>query len=299
MKICLAIVSAVVVAGGLLAAPATQAAPAAKQYKTCAQLKNDYPNGVAQTKGTATAAVNAGNKRPRVSSAVYKSNNRLDREFRGYICVSTAVQTIPPAPVPVTPPPPAPANLTVIAQTPKRPDTQANFAISWQMPTAANVSTYTVSLSNGSSKTVTWAEGVATTPEVRTYTVNAFGPFGTPVTISVVGNNSVGAGTPSTTSFTTPPEPKRTITVEISAGTGDCSDYRFCYISITNSSGGRDIHNTMGTWSYEAQPGSTHTAFVRASWPNASTCTIKFDGVVASTQTSNGSDAYCYITAPR
>jgi len=285
----------------LLGAPAAQAAPAAKQYKTCAQLKIKYPNGIAQTRSAAATAVKVGNNQPRVSSAVYKSNKRFDRADKGFICVSKAIPTPQPAPVPVPvmPAPPQPANLAVSGQTPLRSDTQANFSVSWQMPTAANVNTYTVSLSNGSSKTVTWAEGVDTTAAVRTYTVNAFGPFGTPISITVVGNNSVGAGTPASTSFTTPPEPKRTITVEISAGSGDCSGSRFCYISITNSTGGKDIYRAMGTWTYEAQPGTIHSAYVSASYSNASVCTVKFDGVVAATQTSNGAAADCYVRAPR
>lgn len=57
------------------------------RYSSCADLLAKYPNGVAQSKAKARAAVSDGFARPRVSSSLYKTNNRrLDRDRDGVMC---------------------------------------------------------------------------------------------------------------------------------------------------------------------------------------------------------------------
>ena len=296
-RLALVLASSVLLSALGVSAPATAAQPQ-RSFDSCKELKKQYPNGVARSSKAAQLAYKDGKRRPPVRKRIYKRNKELDKRGDGYVCASTRPVSVPQPAAPVPQPPQQVANLTVVGETPTRQDQRANFNISWQVPAAADVTSYLVRLSDGSSKTVFPSEGVYTTPAVRTYTAQAFGPFNTPVEISVVAINVVGQSIPAIAQFTTPPEPKRTITVEISAGSGDCSGWNFCYVSITNDTGGQDIHDSMGTWSYEARPGLSLYAYVSASYPNPSTCTIKFDGVVVSTQTSNGTNAWCSARVP-
>ncbi len=281
------------------------AMPTVKEYASCAALTKNFPNGIAKSKSAARAAVVANNQRPRVSLEIYKANRRFDKTRAGYICnqnkpVSSEISPVAQAPVPQVPQ--QVANLTVVPKNPVRSDLQSDFFISWQIPEAVDVLRFTVNLSNGSSKTVYKYEGAATSPDVLTYTVNGFGPFATKVEISVVAVNSVGLSPQTSTSFTTPSQPKQTVTVEITAGTGDCSYPRFCYVKVSNSTGGTDVYSEMGSWTFEANPGVRIFAYVRAHVQPASSsvCTIKFDGVVASTQTTNSySSAACDAYVPR
>lgn len=296
-RLALVLVASVLVSALGVSAPATAAQPQ-KSFDSCKELKKQYPKGVAQSSKAARLAFNDGKRRPPVRKSVYNKNKELDKRGDGYVCASTRPVSVPQPAAPVPQPPQQVANLTVVGQTPTRQDQRANFNISWQMPAAADVTSYLVRLSDGSSKTVLSNEGVYTTPAVRTYTAQAFGPFNTPVEISVIAINAVGQSSPAIAQFTTPPEPKRTITVEISAGSGDCSGYNFCYVSITNATGGTDVHYSMGSWSYEANPGLSVYAYVSAGYQNSSTCTIRFDGAVVATQTSNGSHAWCSARVP-
>lgn len=69
------------------AAPGHAAMPMSTKYASCADLLAVYPNGVAQSKAKARAAVRNGFARPRVSSTLYKANNgRLDRDRDGVMC---------------------------------------------------------------------------------------------------------------------------------------------------------------------------------------------------------------------
>lgn len=272
-------------------------------YQTCAELRERFPNGIARTSKDAAKAVKRGLVKPKVSPGAYAANSRLAGSVSGYLCTRPkASESAPPAPSAVPTPPQPVANLTVAARTPTRQSTVADFSVSWQVPSAADVSNFVVRLPDGSSKTVYPSEGVFTTPDVKTFTVQAFAPFSTSVTVTVIANNAIGTSTPSTFTFVTPPEPKRTVTVEITAGTGECAStieiWRFCYITYTNETGGTEQPLRMGTWSYEAKPGLTVTAYVTADGGNRSTCTIKFDGVVVAEQNASRG-AWCYATVPR
>lgn len=67
--------------------PSHAAQPNSTRYASCADLLAKYPNGVAQSKAKARAAVREGFARPQVSSSLYKTNNgRLDRDRDGVMC---------------------------------------------------------------------------------------------------------------------------------------------------------------------------------------------------------------------
>lgn len=69
------------------AAPSHAVQPTSTRYSSCADLLAKYPNGVAQSKAKARAAVRDGFARPKVSSSLYKTNNgRLDRDRDGVMC---------------------------------------------------------------------------------------------------------------------------------------------------------------------------------------------------------------------
>ncbi len=70
------------------AADATQ--PTAKRYSSCEKLLQDFPQGVAQSKPSATKSAKAGAVKPDVSAAVYRANSRLlDKNRDGVMCEST------------------------------------------------------------------------------------------------------------------------------------------------------------------------------------------------------------------
>lgn len=286
----------------LLAWAPASASPQSK-YESCSELRERFPNGVARTPKDAAKAVSRGRIKPKVDSNAYAANRHLEGGAPGYLCTRRDVaQTATTAPPPLPTPPQPVANLTASAKAPTRQSTAVDFSISWQVPSAADVSNFVVRLPDGSSKMIYPAEGVPTTPDVKTFTVQAFAPFATSVTVTVIANNGVGSSAPSVFTFMTPPEPKRTVTVEITAGTGECAStrevWRFCYIEYTNQTGGREEASRMGTWSYEAKPGLRVTAYVTADAGNPSTCTIRFDGVVVSEQTATRG-ARCTATVPR
>lgn len=274
------------------------------RYANCTELRKSFPNGIARSAAAARAAVANELRKPTVSATTYSPNARLDKARNGYFCTRGNQQqpTAPPAPIPQ--PPQQVANLTVVPKIPTRQSTAADFDISWQVPSAADISSFLVTLPTGASKTVFPSEGVATTSAIRTYTVQGFAPFSTSTTVTVTAQNSVGQSLPAVVTFATPAAPKRTITVEIVAGTGECAStrevFRFCYISITNASGGQDIYSRMGTWTYEANPGLPVSVFVGADAGNPNTCTTRFDGIVVSTQTTNGYNmASCFAVVSR
>ena len=290
------------VIASLLAWPPASASPQSK-YQSCSELRERFPNGIARTPGDAAKAVSRGRFKPKVDSSAYAANRHLEGGAPGYLCTRRDVaQTAQTVPAPLPSPPQPVANLTASAKAPTRQSTVVDFSISWQVPSAADVSNFVVRLPDGSSKTVYPAEGAPTTPDIKTFTVQAFAPFATSVTVTVIANNAVGSSAPSTFTFATPPEPKRTVTVEITAGTGECAStrdvWRFCYIVYTNQTGGREEASRMGSWSYEARPGLSVTAYVTADAGNPSTCTIRFDGVLVSEQTATRG-AWCSAVVPR
>ncbi len=88
-----AIVTAVLVsAGGVLVAPASQAAQPTKYYSSCAKLSKKYPAGVAKNAKAARRAVRAGFSRPATSPAAkrtyFENSSRLDRDGDGVACES-------------------------------------------------------------------------------------------------------------------------------------------------------------------------------------------------------------------
>lgn len=283
----------------LLHSPA-DAAPQARKYSSCKALNKKFPNGIAKSRAMAKEAVSFGNRKPRVSPSVYKANKSLDIYTEGYMCVRDAVVAAgpdtTPATAPTLTPPPAVANLTMSPQSPVRGDAAARFSAAWQVPVAASVESFVATLPDGTSKTVNFTDGVNITPDVRQYSIEGWAPFGHTVSLQVFGVNAAGRSPASTVTVQMPPAPKSTVTVQITAGTGDCGGWSWCYVNITNATGGTDTHGSMGTWSYEATPGLHVTAYVNAQAPNPSFCEIKFDGVVVSTQTSNGASAWCSST---
>lgn len=290
---------------GLIGGPATASTFTVKgQFANCKALNKKFANGLAKSRSAANEAVSYGYKRPRVSPALYKLNVLFDRTGDGAVCLVAAPLDEPSssdqqqAP-PESTAPPAVASLAVTANTPVRGDTQVIFNIGWQIPSAAPFTSFEVVLQDGSRKTVNRSDGVPVAPDVLGFAARGFGPFGATVTVSVTPYNLVVPGPASAASLQLPPAAKSTYTVEITAGSGPCVNkaaYISCYVSITNSTGGTDIHSSMGSWSYEASRGHVATAYVKAEYGNPSTCSIRIDGVVVSTQTSNGSTAWCAAT---
>ncbi len=75
------------VGGSLLfAAPAPAEDSMAHGMSTCAQVRADYPNGIAKTKAAARAAVRAGYRKPFVCKRVYRDLMRLDGNRNKALC---------------------------------------------------------------------------------------------------------------------------------------------------------------------------------------------------------------------
>lgn len=84
-RLVISVVVTVVLTG--IATPAHAAGFSSVRYSSCAALLSKYPNGVAQSKATARAAVRDGFARPYVSKSLYTTNNRrLDRDKDGVMC---------------------------------------------------------------------------------------------------------------------------------------------------------------------------------------------------------------------
>lgn len=301
-----AVASSLLVSGVSVGPAQASVSMANNQFTSCEKLNKKFTNGIAKSRSAADFAVVLGYLRPKVSSALFNLNRRFDAEKDGFVCpvlatsdddlyatpqegvVASQIST-----------PPQVSNLTLVANTPVRGDGQATFSIGWQIPSAASFNSFEVALQDGSRKTVNRSDGVAVTPDILGFSAKGFGPFGATVTVTVTAYNLALAGPPSVASLALPAAPKSTYTVEISAGSGSCRDAigtSRCFVSITNATGGNDVYDDLGTWSYEAPKGRRISAFVRALYPNPSICTIKIEGVVVATQTSNGSTAYCYAT---
>ena len=286
--------------------PVTNAVQNVKKYASCKALKKSYPKGVAVNKRAAKASWSKVMRKPPVKRKLYKQNIHLDKDRLGYVCVRPrATKPAPEVVAPLLQPPPTVANLMVVADTPTRQDTRAIFSISWQIPLAAatNINDFSVRLSNGEVATVNKWSGLATTPEVMTYTKKAYGLFDSSVTISVAANGPGGQGGWNVVPFRTPPEPKRTITVEITVSTIDTAGIDchrgwtndFCYARVWDQKYLLEIPSTL---TYEAPPRSLVIVETRRSTLGTSTCTIKFDGVVAFTLTDQTAYTRCYATTP-
>jgi len=80
-----AIVSVFILAG--ISAPAQATQGVAKKYSSCADLLEEYPNGVAKNKKARNKAVKGGFAKPKVSKSLYNTNGaRLDRDKDGVMC---------------------------------------------------------------------------------------------------------------------------------------------------------------------------------------------------------------------
>lgn len=67
------------------------------RYARCAQMREDFPNGVARSSAAAAAVVADGGRRARVSAATYAANRHLDKDHDGVACESRgATVTAPP-----------------------------------------------------------------------------------------------------------------------------------------------------------------------------------------------------------
>lgn len=283
-------------------APPSHAATvqAKNKFTGCESLNKKFPRGIAKSRASADFAAILGYRRPKVSPSVYKLNKRLDVDKDGFLCVDydpsadlDASESQSSDVTSATAPPPAVANLTVIANPAARGDSRATFNIGWQMPSAANFSSFEVRLQDGSTKFVQRADGVSVTPDVIGFTTQGFGPFGATVGVTVTPFNLLVPGPAASASLVLPAQPKSTYTVEISVGSGPCDGFLDCYVSWTNSTGAEEWDTKWGSWSYEASQGMYVKAYVSTKNGHPSTCTIKVEGVVASTQSSDWSDAFC------
>ena len=262
---------------------------AATVYDNCTQLRIDYPTGVASSRKVAKRAVRAGFERPAVSKRVFKKNRKLATPQRGrkLLC---PVRSMPPTEV--TPPPlvtaPQPvANLSAVADQPQRGDQRATFSISWQVPAAADINGFNVRLQDGSGKFVAFADGVFTTPSIKTFTVPAFGLFDAQVTVAVTATNSAGTSLPRITRLTLPSEPKVTYQVELRSTFRNCKDtYCYSFLSIANGPDEQSTTSDSQTKRYEAQPGANLYIYTSTSRPNDSGCAIIVDGVTVDARAS-------------
>ena len=72
-----------------VAAPPVVAAP---KFKSCDSLRQKYPNGVAENRSAARAAIEEGMERPKVSRSIYDANwEKLDGDYDGVICERATV----------------------------------------------------------------------------------------------------------------------------------------------------------------------------------------------------------------
>ena len=89
------VVAACVALLGVVAAPAYAVPTATQRFASCADLLAKYPNGVAKNKSAANRAAKDGFARPRVASAVYRTNSaRLDRDKNGVLCEQEVPQAV-------------------------------------------------------------------------------------------------------------------------------------------------------------------------------------------------------------
>jgi hypothetical protein len=296
----------VVVASLLLAATPAVGKQASAKYDSCSALRQDFANGVAKNSAAARLAVRNGYLLPAVRSAVYRVNRGDVWGFDGTICIRLAPKGPTPAPaVPTAVAPAVPtavANLGAAASSPVYPDTVARFTASWQMPTAAPVNIYEVTV-NGQRSSVNATSCIPAATAVSTCNYQGQAAFSQVVTVAVVAVNTSGAGPASSVQISMPAAPKSTRTVEIIAS-ANCYPfgnaypfYSLCYISVTNASGGRDVYKETGSWSFELPRNSGISVFALVSGSNTSpaTCTIKVDGTVIDTKTSTGDYASCGV----
>lgn len=260
-------------------------AHAAGNYESCAQMRQDFPTGVAQSRKAARQAVRAGFSRPAVSKSAFRLNRELVSGKRRAICLVKPSLPTYTAPTPVPAPQPV-ANLTVVADQPERRDANVTFTVSWQVPAAADITGFYVRLQDGSQTYISSPEGVLTTPEVKTFSKRAFGPFGAQVTVVVTAVNASGSSTPASFRLTLPEQPKLTYTVELKSTFQDCNRY-YCssYISIANGPEDRSTTNGSQTRTYEAEPGAYLFIYNDSMYGNETTCTITIDGVVVESYT--------------
>lgn len=71
----------------LAIAPAFGAALPIKAYSSCAELRQDYPRGLAATQAAADQVTTNPRKAPRVLAEAYVLNMDLDPKQRGRMCV--------------------------------------------------------------------------------------------------------------------------------------------------------------------------------------------------------------------
>ena len=94
-----AIVSVFILAG--ISAPAQATQGVAKKYSSCADLLEEYPNGVAKNKKARNKAVKGGFAKPKVSKSLYNTNGaRLDRDKDGVMCEQTGTSSSSRGPLP-------------------------------------------------------------------------------------------------------------------------------------------------------------------------------------------------------
>lgn len=294
------VVVLLVVASLFAGAPSASAIESGKKYSSCKQLNKKYKNGVALSKYFAGRAVEKGYLRPKVNSKIYwKNEPRLETSGNtGFLC-------------PRTPPPPAlnePSAVESLQVVPMRVAGRTDspgIGVCFGPPGLGNEredARYDIFL-NGQ----LWQEGV----EYRAYASSSGGycsdifpnievqplAAGTTYTVGVRARNDRGVGPILEASTTTPPQEsfdrygQTLITYEVSGSGGNYS------YTIETSSGGTSQGYTGNGAFYEDWFTKDKFVYVSLQNQNSSgsvTCTIKRNGVVYKTTTSDG--AYVIAT---
>ena len=300
MKRTMSMVVAVLVGLGMLvAAPPAQSTQPTAKFKNCKQLWKKYPNGVAVRGSNANRsafadyAVEDGFLRPKVLS--YKKFNKIKpaKRFR------TAGARFPqwlycgrPRPAQV---PPTPANFSA------QPSTVSSAVnLVFQEPVGVYPPPVYDIYVNGALNS-TYTTRVTPKDNVHTFTPLVFGlNYSTTYEMYVVARNEAGSSAPTpTVAVTTKAEPKRTYTLQYTAGcaSGNCS------VLLTNASGGTDRIDPTGggTWTFEISKKSYEIYSIMVvdnTYSQATSCEMTLDGRrVEQASSSGGSSAYCgYIT---
>ena len=287
------------VSSGSAVASEPNIAPVAKvkKYKSCKQLNKDYKNGVALSKYFARRAVEQGFLRPKVKRAVYWKNERLeDRDHIGFLCPK-------PPPLPKLNEPSAVGSFQAVPMRVSYRGDSPGIGLCFDAPGLGNEredATYDIFL-NGQ----VWKEGV----EAREFASSSscLGIFptievqplaaGTTYTVGIRARNALGVGPILEAVATTPPQVafdrygQTLITYEVSGSGGNYS------YTIETSSGGTSQGYTGNGAFYEDWFVDDKFVYVSVQNQNSSgsvTCTIKRNGEVYQTTTSNG--AYVIAT---
>ena len=295
------VVVLLVVASLFAAAPSASAIESGKKYSSCKQLNKKYKNGVALSKYFAKRAVEKGYLRPKVNSKIYwKNEERLEASGNtGFLC-------------PRTPPPPAlnepsaVANLVVTPGSPSYRGDSPDLDVCFEPPGLGNErgdAVYDIYLDGQLYRegVPNYLSGKSTPTCTGNYpsSVVTIRPLagGTTYTVGVRARNERGTGPLiEATAATLPQEAfdrygQTLITYEVSGSGGNYS------YTIETSSGGTSQGYTGNGTFYEDWFTKDKFVYVSLQNQNSSgsvTCTIKRNGVVYKTTTSDG--AYVIAT---